>query len=212
MISYRLAFRRKPFGSNVKGPRTTKAVIVGGILKPFPANYDLVESDPASLPFDSVLFGAGTRDGTVRLGFSVLVGDARWTAVLGAPEYDEPPATTVVLTSPDPNRLCVVNGGGGVLVDVSNPTEQTEIAAFPITDVVPAAASGMLVFFDFTCAVAYTHKGMRWSRTISSDGFRNVQAEVNTIVGECWDAPTDTWLSFQITLPTGDVSGGCTLR
>jgi len=77
-------------------------------------------------------------------------------------DYDEPPAISVVVSSPDPRRVCVVCSGRGYLVDIDQPQQFGLVECFPICSVRPIAPLDLIVFGNFTDLVAYARGGLLW--------------------------------------------------
>lgn len=74
--------------------------------------------------------------------------------------YPSPPAFSRVVSTPDPNRVCVVSNGGGYIVDLKTPNRWEQAPTWPVLDVRSVPEHGLLVFADFIRLAAYG--GSKW--------------------------------------------------
>ncbi|MGH2779923.1 MAG: hypothetical protein ACRDLA_00620 [Thermoleophilaceae bacterium] len=106
-----------------------------------------------------------------------------WIGVFHGGEYGVPPAApSQVIGWPDEKSLCVVKGGAGCLVRTDDPAANSEIDAFPITDVLAIPDRGLVVFADFTDLIAYDPDGVAWrSGRVALDDVKIIRAEGDTL-------------------------------
>jgi len=102
-----------------------------------------------------------------------------WIGVFHGGSYGVPPAAPgQVIGWPDEKSLCVVKTGARCLVRTDDPTNTSEIDAFPITDVLVIPDHDLVVFADFTDLVAYGPAGIAWrSGRVALDDVEIVRAE-----------------------------------
>jgi hypothetical protein len=102
-----------------------------------------------------------------------------WIGVFRGGGYGVPLAAPgQVIGWPDEKSLCVVKAGNGCLVRTDDPTETSEIDAFPITDVLAIADRDLVVFADFTDLIAYGPDGIAWrSGRVALDELDIIRAE-----------------------------------
>lgn len=120
--------------------------------------------------------------------------------------YTSPTAISRVVSSPDPNRVCVVSKGAGYLVDVDNPGEWERVQLFPVLDVRTISERGLMIFCSFTDLVAYGDTGFVWkSPRVCWDDLKIVSITPDTIEGTGYDpANSDAPKSrFVVDLRTG---------
>jgi hypothetical protein len=91
-----------------------------------------------------------------------------WIGVF-ADECGSPPAISKILSSPDPNRVCVISGGRGYIVNSSKPTEWVAVPIFPITYASSVPAHRFLVFGTFSRLMAWNDKVV-WKTDFAIDG------------------------------------------
>jgi len=116
---------------------------------------------------------------------------------------------TRILSTPNPNVICVVANGEGYLVEASNPEKCEDVRATPVLDIRQVMARSLIVFADFTTLVAYDHTGIKWkSSRIGSDDLTIMEVTDNHIRGTWWNPATSTDAEFVVDLETGELVGG----
>ncbi len=111
--------------------------------------------------------------------------------------------------TPSPDRLCVVAGGRGYFVPVTDPSAYEIVSAYPIEDVRSIPELGLLLFVSFTVVVAYGTAGQAWSAgRVSWDGISIRSVSCDGVHGTAWDSPGGREVGFFIDPRTGAVEGG----
>jgi hypothetical protein len=64
--------------------------------------------------------------------------------------YNSPPAFSRVVSTFDPNRVCIVSNGAAYIVKADEPAAWEEIPLLPVLSVHPIPDHKLLVFSDFT--------------------------------------------------------------
>lgn len=106
--------------------------------------------------------------------------------------YSSPPAFSRILSSPDPDRLCVISRGAAYLVKADEPEVWEEIPLVPVLDVRPIPENNLVVFADFIRLAAYDSQGPAWqSPRVCWDGLKIVRVTSETIEGTGHD-PTNS--------------------
>ena len=120
--------------------------------------------------------------------------------------YRSPPAFSRVLSSLDPDRVCVISSGAAYMVDTDEPEVWEQIPVTPVLDVRPIPEEGLIVFSDFTRLAAYGRSGLVWrSPRVCWDGLKIVSTTHETIEGTGYD-PTNSVTNesrFVVDLKTG---------
>jgi hypothetical protein len=107
--------------------------------------------------------------------------------------YPSPPAFSRVLSSPDPDRVCVISNGAAYVVNADQPDVWEKIPIIPVLDVRLIPEHGLLVFSDFTRLAAYDHTGLAWqSPRVCWDGLKIVNVTHETIEGTGSDPTNST--------------------
>ncbi len=141
-------------------------------------------------------------------GLWLKVSDAKDRAWIGvfAFGYSSPPAFSRIVSSPDPNRVCVISNGGAYLVKADEPKVWEQIPLIPVLDVRSIPEHNLLVFSDFTSLAAYGTNGLVWrSPRVCWDGLKIVSVTRGTIEGTGHD-PTSSVTHesrFVVDLKTG---------
>jgi hypothetical protein len=105
--------------------------------------------------------------------------------------FDSPSSFSRVVSTPDPNRVCIVSGSAGYLVKVENP-ESWEEVVIPVLSVLSLPEHDLLVLTDFTGLAAYGRNGLLWrSPRLCWDELKIVKVTHNTIEGTGYD-PTNS--------------------
>jgi hypothetical protein len=109
-----------------------------------------------------------------------------------------------VLTTPDPDRLCVIANGDGYLVSAAQPTVWELVHAFPITDARSIVQQGIIVFATQTSLIAYDQSGVKWvTARLAFDDLKITEVGDTFIRGDYFDIRSDTVQSFAVDLATG---------
>ena len=73
----------------------------------------------------------------------------------------------------------------------------------------PVPEPALLLELNFIEFVKWGPSGRLWcTGRISWDGFDDVRIENGVLRGNAWDAPSSSWLRFEVSLPDGAVKGG----
>ena len=105
--------------------------------------------------------------------------------------YQSPPAISRVVSSPDPNRVCVISKGGAYIVTANHPEVWETIPVMPVLDVRLIPENELLVFSDFTSLAAYGRRGPVWkSPRVCWDELKIVNVTSSTVEGTGYD-PTN---------------------
>gem|GEM_PF-739175 len=132
-------------------------------------------------------------------------GGKPWIGVF-AYGYTSPPAFSRVISSPDPDRVCVVANGSAYIVKVDAPEVWEQVPIIPVLDVRLLLEKKLLVFGDFIRLAAYGTNGFAWrSSRVCWDGLRITNVTSELIEGVGYD-PTNAATHesrFAIELRTG---------
>jgi hypothetical protein len=119
--------------------------------------------------------------------------------------FESPGSFSRVVSTPDPDRVCIISGSGGYLVKVGNP-EIWEKVVIPVLNVLSLPEHELLVFADFTCLAAYGRNGLSWrSPRLCWDELKIAKVTYNTIEGTGYD-PTNSVSNesrFAVEIATG---------
>ncbi len=111
---------------------------------------------------------------------------------------------------PDPQRLFVVAGGGGFVIDVDH---RDPLLKLPLVTVVTDGATGVpsmerIVVADSSVSLVCFDKlgGAHWKlEQISDDGFRMPRIAEKTLTVEVWQASSLEWKSLHLDLRDGTI-------
>ena len=121
-------------------------------------------------------------------------------------DYDEPPAISIVSSSPDPRKVCVVCSGRGYIVDTARPDEFDLVECFPICSVTTIRSAAVIVFGNFTDLAAYDRGGLSWKATkLVSDELSIVEIENGLITVEGLNAMSGSSMRITVDARTGAV-------
>jgi hypothetical protein len=158
---------------------------------------------------------AGEEDAIARGALQVLVhptgaectgGTFLATCALG---FKDPAMPTGVFACPNPSELCAAAGGYAYVLDTCAPERSTHIPLKPVTEVLPLAEHGLLVFVGFHAMIAWGREGPAWQTArLSWEGIRIAGAEGNELRGFGWNLMTDKEVEFAVDLRTGTHTGG----
>jgi hypothetical protein len=117
-----------------------------------------------------------------------------------------PGSRTAVMSTPEPNTVCVVSKGAGYLVNSEDPEQWEEVGVCPVTDFRPMLKNKLLVFSDFTRLAAYGKDGLVWrSPRVCWDELKITRVTNESIEGTGYD-PTNSLkpeMQFTVDLKTG---------
>jgi len=98
--------------------------------------------------------------------------------------YNSPPAFSRVVSTLDPNRVCVVSNGAAYIVEADEPAVWEQIPELPVLDVRWLPEHRLLIFSDFTGLAAYGSNGLVWrSPRLCWDELKILKVTHNTIEG-----------------------------
>jgi hypothetical protein len=141
--------------------------------------------------------------------FSILVSPTDKPEWVGRFEiaYGVPPAINGVFATPRPDRICVVAGGQGFVIDVGNPKNYELVRCFPINSVAQSPTMNRMAFADFTGLEAWDANGSVWaSRSVATDELMIVHINAGSLVCRGWEP--DFTFEIDIDLTDGTVIGG----
>jgi hypothetical protein len=118
--------------------------------------------------------------------------------------YSSPPAFSRVVSTPHPNRVCVISNGAAYVVEADEPEVWGQIPVSPVLDVRMIPEHGLLVFADFTRLAAYGSSGLAWqSPSVCWDALKIVSVTRETIEGTGYDPTISRESRFVVDLKTG---------
>jgi hypothetical protein len=148
----------------------------------------------------------GGRDG-VLLRIRPESGDS-WIATFAFGKVMRRGGLTCVLTTPNPDQICVVANGHGYLASASDPTAWQDVRATPVLDVRQIPELSLIVFSDFTGLVAYGPSGVSWISEVGADEVQIVEVSLNKIAGTWWNPATQATESFVLDAASGELIEG----
>lgn len=135
-------------------------------------------------------------------------GGESWTGVFAFGENSSSKFTGA-FSHPDPNKLCIVSRGAGVIVNVIDPTSWELIDCHPICHVVTSRKHEILVFGNLTEFIAYGKDGIAWrSQRVGWSDLNVTEVSDDYINGFVWDIRSEENVDFCLELATGSHSGG----
>jgi hypothetical protein len=143
--------------------------------------------------------------------FSILVSPVDMPEWVGRFEiaYGVPPATSGVYATPRQDRVCVVAGGQGIVIDVRNPKNFDLVACFPINSVAQSPTTTRLVFADFTSLEAWDANGKVWdSGRVALDELEIVRVDTSSVFCRCCGLGPNYHFEFDVDLMDGTIIGG----
>jgi hypothetical protein len=99
---------------------------------------------------------------------------------------------TLVSTTPNSEDCLVVAGGIAYLVNVAQKTADHIYMNYPITQIVEAPASELLIIADFSDIAALGSAGLRWKEHLVADDLRILSINQNTLRYQGFDRG-ETW-------------------
>ncbi|MGA7157292.1 MAG: hypothetical protein WBY53_10615 [Acidobacteriaceae bacterium] len=128
------------------------------------------------------------------------------TCALG---FRDPSLPTGVFPCPRPDDLLALAGGYAYLVDTQSPDRCLHLPLRPVTQVLIAPASGLILLAGFHNVIAIDANGLRWqSARLSWEGVTLTHADDHHLHGTGWHMQSDRELPFTIDLLTGAHQGG----
>jgi hypothetical protein len=126
-----------------------------------------------------------------------------WVGVFGF-GYSSPPAISRVISTPNPQRICVISSGTAYFVTSNNPEEWETIDLMPITGVRSIAEHRLLVFADFSRLVAHDGNRVVWeSPRLCWDDLQITEVDDEKIKGVGHDPTSADESHFAVDLKTG---------
>jgi hypothetical protein len=120
--------------------------------------------------------------------------------------YTSPPAFSRVISSPNPESVCVVSDGGAYIVNAEKPEVWEQIPIVPVLEIRPVPEHKLLVFSDFTALGAYGSEGLAWrSPRVCWDELKITRVTSGTIEGTGCDPTSSSKheMQFAVDLKTG---------
>jgi len=128
------------------------------------------------------------------------------TCALG---FRDPGALTGVWSCPRPDDLLAVAGGYAYLADTLAPERPLHLPLRPVTRVLPATESNLLLLAGFHTIAAIGVTGLLWETArLTWEGLTLTGIRDNHLHGLGWDMRTDRELAFAVDLATGQHTGG----
>lgn len=111
---------------------------------------------------------------------------------------------TGVISTPEPNTVCVISKGRGYLVNAESPELWDEVRACPVNDLRLLREHELVVFCDFTGLAAYGSNGLVWrSPRVCWDDLKITNVTRETIEGTGYDPTNSNEMRFAVDLKTG---------
>ena len=118
--------------------------------------------------------------------------------------YASPPAISRIVSSPDPERVCVVSKGAAYIMKVNDPDVWEEVEVTPVLDVRSIPEYELLLFADFTRLSAYGPSGRLWrSPQLCWDDLRILEVTQDGIFGVGYDPTNSVDSRFAVDIRTG---------
>jgi|SRR5215469_15619095 len=177
---------------------------------PFPHRYEIEEipefPSTGSFP-EPVFYFPKPKERPEHDGLWLKFHDAdghSWIGIFAFGDY----SLTRVISSPDPNRVCIISKGNAYAVMANQPQTWERVPVLPVLDVRTVRQHGLLVFSDFTGLAAYGSRGLVWqSPRLCWDRLKILNVTDNTIEGTGYDpthaAHGSDQMNFAVDLRTG---------
>ncbi|MGC2162772.1 MAG: hypothetical protein WA634_12735, partial [Silvibacterium sp.] len=118
--------------------------------------------------------------------------------------YQSPPAISRIVSSPDPDKVCVVSRGTAYIVKVDEPDTWEELPIMPVIDLRVIPANQLLVLADFTRLIACGSNGLAWrSPQVCWDDLKIINVTRESIEGEGYDPINSGTSRFIVDIHTG---------
>jgi hypothetical protein len=109
-----------------------------------------------------------------------------------------------VVSSPDPERACVVAAGAGYIVTADDPQKWELIRVHPVLDVRAVPECNLLIVSDFVKLAAYGNKRLMWqSPRVCWDELKIADVTRDTIEGTGYDPVNQRRSDFVVDIQTG---------
>ncbi|HEY2578986.1 MAG TPA: hypothetical protein VGI74_21985 [Streptosporangiaceae bacterium] len=176
---------------------------------PFPAAYEARELDELPAGADVVELAPEGNGGSGGLIFEV---DPRasgpWTGVAHANSMRARDAVSGLVTTPNPDGLCVLARGTAYLVDVTDHSYRFVVSSAPVTGVAPVLRARLLALATPWDVTGIGPDGVIWrTERLAIDGLRLDEADETRLIGVA-DLESDEPREFVIDLRTGAHEGG----
>jgi hypothetical protein len=126
-----------------------------------------------------------------------------WVGVF-AFAYSSPTAVSRVISTPDPEALCVVSRGAAYIVRPDRPNAWQQMRVRPFIDARPLPEHRMLRLADFTKLIAWGNGGVLWeSSSLCGDDLRIVRVKSEAGEGIGYDPATAGDSRFLVDIKTG---------
>jgi len=126
----------------------------------------------------------------------------RWIGVFAF--GSSPSALSRVISTPDPEVLCVVSRGAAYIVRPSEPKAWQHVRVHPIIDVRVLQNHQMLLLADFTKLTALGKAGVIWeSSSLCGDNLKIVRVTSGAVEGIGYDPARSGETSFVVDIMTG---------
>ena len=128
------------------------------------------------------------------------------TCALG---FRDPVLRTSIHTCPRPDDLLAVAGGYAYLINTQAPERALFVPLRPVTQVLAAEETGLILLAGFHRVAAIGAEGLQWeSERLSWEGITLGEIVGNELHGMGWDMRTDREVPFSVDLSTGKHRGG----
>jgi len=126
-----------------------------------------------------------------------------WVGVF-ASGYPSPPAFSRVVSSPDPNRACVISSGAAYIVNTDEPETWEQVPIIPALEIRVIPEHQLLVLADFTKLAAYGNSGLAWrSPQVCWNELKILSVAQDVIEGVGYDPTNLGQLRFAVDIKTG---------
>src|SRR6476469_7399582 len=163
-----------------------------------PHSYEIEEVPelPGTGKFDvPLLYFPRPKTSREHDGLWIKIRAARGTPWIGvfAFGYSSPPAFSRVVSTLDPNRVCVISNGAAYIVKADEAETWEEVPVIPVLDMRLLPEHQLLVFSDFNRLTAYGSNGFVWrSPRVCWDELKIIRVTHDTIEGTGHD-PTNSF-------------------
>jgi hypothetical protein len=152
------------------------------------------------------LFFPVPKDRPEHNGLWLRVNPANGRGWIGIFAFGPSRAFSRVVSTPDPDRVCIVSQGAAYIVKADQPEVWEQIPVAPVLDVRSIPESELLVFSDFVHLAAYGRNGLAWqSPRVCWDDLKIGRITGESIEGTGYD-PTNAITHesrFAVDLKTG---------
>jgi hypothetical protein len=117
-----------------------------------------------------------------------------------------------IYTTPQIDKMCIVTGGKGFIINVNEPQKVTDVPVLPIIEVHPLVDFNIMVFVSFTDIAGFGLDNIQWKSRVSCDGIHITNISHGQINGSARDSAKGAEVEFSIKLETGELSGGACVK